>query len=107
VSHLHATHERADNERPNHEELLAIYGQVSSSETETIADLVEPLIRHLVNDIGVGRDGEGAVVVRCGRHGSCVGTKKRGIKWFPAFFAPEDTDRVVDVSGGEFCLHEP
>lgn len=40
------------------------------------------------------------MVVRCGRHGSCVGTKKGGIKWFPAYFSEENSDSVVDVSGG-------
>jgi hypothetical protein len=86
--------------RPNHEELLAIYGQTCSSSGLTeLKKAIIPLIQHLVDVIGVG-EGHGAVVVRCGRHGSCVGTKTKGIKWFPAYFTEEDAGRVVDVSGG-------
>jgi hypothetical protein len=64
---------------------------------------ITPLIEHLVNVIGVG-EGHGAVVVRCGRHGSCVGTKLKGIKWFSAYFTEEDAGRIIDVSGGMSSL---
>jgi hypothetical protein len=70
-----------------------------SSLTE-LKKAVTPLIEHLVNVIGVG-EGHGAVVVRCGRHGSCVGTSLKGIKWFPAYFTEKDAGRVIDVSGGK------
>ena len=90
--------------RPNHEELLAIYGQPCSATTlAELKEAITPLIEHLVNVIGVG-GGYGAVVVRCGRHGSCVGTKLRGIKWFPAYFTEQDAGRVIDVSGGTSSL---
>jgi len=98
-------HDRASlTSRPNHEELLAIYGQPCSATTlAELEEAITPLIEHLVNVIGVG-EGHGAVVVRCGRHGSCVGTKLRGIKWFPAYFTEQDAGRVIDVSGGTSSL---
>ena len=87
--------------RPNHEELLAIYDQPCTIATfQELQEVISPLIHHLLDVVGVGRNGGGAVVVRCGRHGSCVGTKSKGIKWFPAYFTEKDSGRVVDVSGG-------
>jgi len=89
--------------RPNHEELLAIYDQPCTiSTSQELQEVISPLIRHLLHVVGVGPNGDGAVVVRCGRHGSCVGTKSKGIKWFPAYFTEQDSGRVIDVSGGQF-----
>ena len=94
-------HDESDMCRPNHEELLAFYSiPCPSSPNGTLSALVEPLIEHLLHTVGVGKDGQGVVVIRCGGMGSCVGTRKGGIRWFPAFFEQEDQDRVVDVSGG-------
>ncbi len=61
---------------------------------------VERLIRYLLS-LGVGRDGQGIVVVRCGRLGSCVGTSRRGLHWVPAYFRGPEQVRVKDVTGGE------
>lgn len=100
----------SDEHRPNHEELLAFYSiPCPSSPDETLPSLVEPLIDHLLYTVGIGNEGSGVVVIRCGGMGSCVGTRKGGIQWFPAYFQPEDQDRVVDVSGGEsqFPLYAP
>jgi len=86
---------------PNHEELLAIYDQPCTISTfQELQEVISPLIHHLLDVVGVAQSGGGAVVVRCGRHGSCVGTKSKGIRWFPAFFTEKDSARVVDVSGG-------
>jgi hypothetical protein len=88
---------------PNHEELLAIYDQPCTISTfQELQERISPVIHHLLDVVGVGRNGGGAVVVRCGRHGSCVGTKAKGIKWFPAYFTEKDSGRVIDVSGGKF-----
>jgi hypothetical protein len=89
--------------RPNHEELLAIYDQPCTISTfQELQERISPVIHHLLEVVGVGPNGQGAVVVRCGRHGSCAGTKSRGIKWFPAYFTEKDGGRVIDVSGGKF-----
>ena len=93
--------DKTNTNRPNHEEVLAFYSTpCPSSPDETLPSLIEPLIEHLLHTVGIGKDGSGAVVIRCGRLGSCVGTQKGGIRWFPAFFEEEDQERVVDVSGG-------
>lgn len=52
----------------------------------------------------MGADGSGAVIVRCGRMGSVVGSRAVGIRWLPAFWTDEDEARVVDVTGGTFPL---
>jgi sugar/nucleoside kinase (ribokinase family) len=39
--------------------------------------------------------------VRCGKLGAVVGTRKAGLRWFPAYWAGEDESRVKDVTGGE------
>jgi len=89
--------------RPNHEELLAIYAQPCTTSTfQELQERISPVIHHLLDNVGVGQNGDGAVVVRCGRLGSCVGTKSKGIKWFPAYFTEKDAGRVIDVSGGKF-----
>jgi hypothetical protein len=88
--------------RPNHEELLAIYDQPCTISTfQELQERISPVINHLLDIIGVGPNGQGAVVVRCGRHGSCVGTTAKGIKWFPAYFTEKDGGTVIDVSGGK------
>ena len=30
-----------------------------------------------------------------------MGTRSKGIKWFPAYFTEKDAGRVIDVSGGK------
>jgi hypothetical protein len=91
--------------RPNHEELLAIYDQPCTISTfQELQEVISPVIHHLLDVVGVGPNGDGAVVVRCGRHGSCVGTRAKGIKWFPAYFTEKDGGRVIDVSGGKISI---
>lgn len=58
---------------------------------------------HLLHDVGVGEGGRGVVAIRCGRMGSCIGTREGGIRWIPAYFEGEEQDRVVDVSGGKYA----
>lgn len=60
---------------------------------------LESIIAHILS-IDIGPDGQGVVVVRCGKMGSCVGTRQRGMRWFPAGFASDEEHRVKDVTGG-------
>ncbi|WVF67848.1 hypothetical protein IAT40_002609 [Kwoniella sp. CBS 6097] len=85
---------------PNHEELFSFYGiqKMSFSDPE-LRPTVERLIRHILDDIGVWKDGSGIVVVRCGRLGACLGTLEGGLKWCPAYFDGEQEHRVRDVTG--------
>lgn len=82
---------------PNHEELLSFYGVALPDTLEETCAAVEVAIRHLLA-IGVGANGEGIVVVRCGAIGACVGTRAGGLVWTPAYWA-NDSDRVRDVTG--------
>ncbi|RXK39382.1 hypothetical protein M231_03335 [Tremella mesenterica] len=85
---------------PNHEELFSLYGLPKPSYTDPhIPFTVNKIVNHLLN-LGIGPKSRGAIVVRCGPLGSCVGTRAKGIKWSPAFFGPGFTERqVVDVTG--------
>lgn len=55
-------------------------------------------------EFGIGPDGSGAIIVRCGRMGSVVGSRAVGIRWLPAYWTDESEERVVDVTGGKFFL---
>lgn len=58
----------------------------------------------------IGPNGTGALVVRAGALGACVGTPKLGgevdveISWIPAYWMQEDRAEVRDVTGGESIL---
>lgn len=69
----------------------------------SLPQILEEIIRHLV-DHGIGSDGSGAVIVRCGKMGSVVGSRRVGIKWLPAYWSEDEEDRVVDVTGGMSSL---
>ena len=87
--------------RPNQDELLCIYSRPPLSVTDPHLTMeIEAIMWHLLLTVGVGKEGMGIVVVRCGRMGCCVGTKSKGLKWFPAFFEGKDQVRVRDVTGG-------
>lgn len=60
---------------------------------------VERLVSHILHDVSIGANGQGIVVVRCGRLGACVGTKKGGLKWCPAYWEGDDVKKVKDVTG--------
>ncbi|RSH89847.1 hypothetical protein EHS25_001833 [Saitozyma podzolica] len=84
---------------PNHEELLSFYSIPPIRPTDpALLPMIESLIVHLLS-LGVGPDGSGAVVVRCGRLGCVVGTREGGVRWIPAYWAAQDEGRVKDVTG--------
>ncbi|KAK8850710.1 hypothetical protein IAR55_004630 [Kwoniella newhampshirensis] len=85
---------------PNHEELFSFYAIPIMEITDPeLRPTVERLINHILHNVGIGKDGNGIVVVRCGRLGACVGTKVGGLRWCPAYFDGEEVDRVKDVTG--------
>jgi hypothetical protein len=88
--------------RPNHEELLSFYGhsKISFQDPELIPTL-ERIMLHLIDSVGIGESGQGILLVRCGRLGGCVGTRKGGLRWFPAYYGGDAEGRVKDVTGGE------
>jgi sugar/nucleoside kinase (ribokinase family) len=89
-------------ESPNHDELRTLFSipTVEQQDENQTRQIIETLLRALL-DLGVGRDGQGIVVVRSGSLGACVGTRAHGTRWVPAFYGREDPEKVVDVTGGE------
>jgi hypothetical protein len=49
-------------------------------------------------DIGVGKDGSGWVLIRCGALGAYMKSRATEGEWVEAFWA-EDVGKVVDVTG--------
>ncbi|XAO27565.1 hypothetical protein I312_106421 [Cryptococcus bacillisporus CA1280] len=85
---------------PNHEELFSFYSiPIMPTSSISLRPTVERLVSHILHDVSIGANGEGIVVVRCGRLGACVGTKKGGLKWCPAYWEGDDVKKVKDVTG--------
>jgi sugar/nucleoside kinase (ribokinase family) len=80
---------------PNHDELAALFS-FEHPTTHVDRDAVEKHAGALL-DAGIGRDGEGAVVVRAGAEG-CLVLSKAVRRWLPAYHA--DAAKVVDPTGG-------
>jgi sugar/nucleoside kinase (ribokinase family) len=88
---------------PNHEELLNFYAYPKMAYTDPrLVTSLEKVMLHLLHQVGVGKNGNGILAVRCGRLGACIGTKKGGLRWFPAYYTGEEEKLVKDVTGGEF-----
>jgi hypothetical protein len=49
--------------------------------------------------IGVGKEGSGWVLIRCGALGSYMKSRTTTGQWSEAFWAEENVDKVVDVTG--------
>jgi sugar/nucleoside kinase (ribokinase family) len=81
---------------PNHIEFLATFhdgGSRAGFDRDAIAEHALQLLKS-----GVGEDGQGAVVVRCGEHGCLVASNSYPARWFPAFYRA-GSSRVVDATG--------
>nr|XP_019007751.1 pfkB family carbohydrate kinase superfamily protein [Kwoniella pini CBS 10737]OCF46532.1 pfkB family carbohydrate kinase superfamily protein [Kwoniella pini CBS 10737] len=85
---------------PNHEEIFSILGipLIDMSSMEFIST-VEGIIKYFLDEIGIGKDGQGVMIVRCGKLGACIGTKQKGLRWCPAYFQGKDQVKVKDVTG--------
>ncbi|WVO18168.1 hypothetical protein L204_105871 [Cryptococcus depauperatus] len=85
---------------PNHEELFSFYGiSPMPISSPALRPTVESLINYLLHHVGIGPDGQGIIVIRCGRLGACLGTKSGGLVWCPAYFDGKLSKRVKDVTG--------
>lgn len=87
---------------PNHEELACFFGIEDSLEINdprVIQDLAGELVA-----IGIGPSGDGGVVVRAGKMGCLVASRKHPPVWLPAYYQPteghENHPKVVDPTGG-------
>ncbi|OCK81377.1 Ribokinase-like protein [Lepidopterella palustris CBS 459.81] len=81
---------------PNHSELGAFFGEVVDRDGRVDFRAVEDLAGRWVRS-GIGFDGEGAVVVRAGKHGCYVRDLHTSI-WIPAYH--QSAEKVVDPTGG-------
>ncbi|EKM59724.1 uncharacterized protein PHACADRAFT_250406 [Phanerochaete carnosa HHB-10118-sp] len=79
---------------PNADEALSL---LSMQGTPTKATVEEAAQRFL--DMGVGADGKGTVIIRSGAMGAHILTREGGGRWIPAFWGPEDVNKVVSVTG--------
>lgn len=79
---------------PNHDELGALF---HFKHTDTIdCSAVELQAPTLIGN-GVGPNGEGSIVVRCGKEGSFVANSQHR-EWIPAYH--QDQAKVIDPTGG-------
>lgn len=82
---------------PNHSELAGFYGiedPLDISSPSTIASLATKLVT-----AGIGPNGTGAVVVRCGKMGCLVSSRKRMNVWLPAYYSSEDSGTEESETG--------
>jgi sugar/nucleoside kinase (ribokinase family) len=81
---------------PNHGELGGFFGRDTNGKEHVNYRLIESLCEQWL-DSGIGADGRGGVVVRCGKDG-CIVTRRGLRKWMPAYH--QLADKVVDPTGG-------
>lgn len=81
---------------PNHGELGGFFGKDTNDVDHVNFRLIEDLCDQWLAS-GIGSDGKGGIVVRCGKDG-CLVTRKGWRKWLPAYH--QSAERVVDPTGG-------
>lgn len=81
---------------PNNAELHSLFEEDASLGFDK--DCVEAQARYFIN-AGVGSNGKGCVVVRCGEHGCLVMSAKMAPAWLPAFYNA-GSEKVQDATGG-------
>jgi sugar/nucleoside kinase (ribokinase family) len=81
---------------PNNSELGGFFGQTTDSPDHVNHRLLESLCSQLLES-GIGQDGKGGIVVRCGKDGCLVASHGQR-KWLPAFH--QSAEKVVDPTGG-------
>ncbi|KAK0737189.1 Ribokinase-like protein [Apiosordaria backusii] len=82
---------------PNHTELLAAFQLGNATPTIFDCNIIEDLALQILES-GVGPDGQGAVVIRCGEHGSLAVSQSYSARWFPAFY-DSTSSKVIDATG--------
>jgi len=87
---------------PNHDELAGYYG-VEDPLDKNDPDTIESLAGKIVA-AGIGKRGNGAIVVRAGKLGCLVGCRKHAPIWLPAYYLPTEVGgnnpKVIDPTGG-------
>ena len=85
---------------PNHLELLDTFdsGVGDGTPAEFDRHRIEGQMLRVLES-GIGRNADGAAVIRCGEHGCVVAARSYLIQWFPAFHESSDSSRIVDATG--------
>ena len=81
---------------PNHGELGGFFGKNTDGPDHVDFRAIEKLSSQWLEN-GIGPNGDGGVVVRCGKDG-CLVTRKGLRKWMPAYH--QSAEKVVDPTGG-------
>jgi sugar/nucleoside kinase (ribokinase family) len=81
---------------PNHGELGGFFGEETNGKDYVNYRMIESLCNEWIQS-GVGADGKGGIVVRCGKDG-CYTTGPESRSWMPAYH--QSADKVVDPTGG-------
>ncbi|KAF1850787.1 Ribokinase-like protein [Cucurbitaria berberidis CBS 394.84] len=81
---------------PNHGELGGFFGKDTNAEHSVDFRLIEELCGQWLGS-GIGADGQGGIVLRCGKDG-CLVTRNGVRKWLPAYH--QSSTKVVDPTGG-------
>ena len=81
---------------PNSGEMGGFFGRDTNAPDHVRHRLIEELGSQWLES-GVGPDGSGAIVVRCGKDG-CLVMRRRARKWMPAYH--QSAERVIDPTGG-------
>ncbi|KAF2999020.1 hypothetical protein E8E13_008136 [Curvularia kusanoi] len=81
---------------PNNGELGGFFGQSTDGAEHVNYRLVESLSDQWL-DSGIGPDGKGGVVVRCGKDG-CLVTRQGLRAWMPSYH--QNGEKVIDPTGG-------
>ncbi|KAJ3569740.1 hypothetical protein NPX13_g5977 [Xylaria arbuscula] len=95
ASHLKAC-KLVDVFSPNHLELSYLIEGKGEAEPTFFRDTIETQARIFL-DSGVGRDGEGLVVIRSGEHGVLYLSKSKA-EWLPPYYG-RGSDKVIDPTG--------
>ncbi|KAE9975907.1 hypothetical protein BLS_002351 [Venturia inaequalis] len=82
---------------PNHMELASFFGASANRGKDVDREIVEKCAADWLST-GIGQDGSGVVVVRCGKDG-CYVASRISSKWLPAYHQA-GTGKVVDPTGG-------
>lgn len=81
---------------PNHGELGGFFGRGTDGPDRVDFRAIEELSSQWLES-GIGPDGNGGAVVRCGKDG-CFVARRGERKWMPAYH--QSADRVIDPTGG-------
>ncbi|KAG9239418.1 pfkB family kinase [Amylocarpus encephaloides] len=89
--------ELVDVSSPNYIELAALF-DVDLSDEERFDPAIIENLAHKCLAHGIGSSKQGSVIVRAGREGCCIYSRKRkALVWLPAFYL--DSSRIVDPTG--------